>query len=138
MEEYVIAYQMVGRLFLNKFPDSSEVMKGTKACSDILIAHKTCKRHNQNDCQEVIVVPKLKARNVRSLQVLTWGEIQEKDPHAYHVFFCSQNDFEIPGGRRGFFRSVAALEEIVSSHKGTQFVSGENSAEAVVENLSYT
>ncbi|KAF5186036.1 Histidine phosphatase superfamily [Thalictrum thalictroides] len=75
---------------------------------------------------EVIVVPELKERHVGSLQGLTWGEIQEKEPEAYHAFFSSQNDLEIPGGGESFNqlceRSVAALEEIASRHKGERVI----------------
>ncbi|KAF9599399.1 hypothetical protein IFM89_036956 [Coptis chinensis] len=71
---------------------------------------------------EVIVVPELKERHVGSLQGLVWGEIKEKEPEAYHAFLSSQNDLEIPGGGESFDqlceRSVAALEEIASRHKG--------------------
>ncbi|KAF6158513.1 hypothetical protein GIB67_040027 [Kingdonia uniflora] len=75
---------------------------------------------------EVIVVPELKERHVGSLQGLVWSEIQEKEPEAYHAFFSSQNDLEIPGGGESFDqlcdRSVAALEEIASRHKGERVV----------------
>ncbi|KAL5707315.1 phosphoglycerate mutase (2,3-diphosphoglycerate-independent) [Ranunculus cassubicifolius] len=71
---------------------------------------------------EVIVVPELKERHVGSLQGLVWGEIQEKEPEAYHAFFSSQPDLEIPGDGESFDqlceRSVAALEEIASRLRG--------------------
>ncbi|KAF8369858.1 hypothetical protein HHK36_011767 [Tetracentron sinense] len=75
---------------------------------------------------EVIVVPELKERHVGSLQGLVWSEIQEKEPEAYHAFFSTQNDLEIPGGGESFNqlceRSVAALEEIASRHKGERVI----------------
>ncbi|KAL5708422.1 phosphoglycerate mutase (2,3-diphosphoglycerate-independent) [Ranunculus cassubicifolius] len=75
---------------------------------------------------EVIVVPELKERHVGSLQGLVWGEIQEKEPEAYHAFFSSQPDLEIPGGGESFDqlceRSVAALEEIASRHRGERVI----------------
>ncbi|MGF2531626.1 histidine phosphatase family protein, partial [Ralstonia pseudosolanacearum] len=84
-----------------------------------MIAHKW-------HISEVIVVPELKERHVGRLQGLVWGEIQEKEPEAYHAFFSSQNDLEIPGGGESFNqlceRSVAALEEIASRHKGERVI----------------
>ncbi|KAF8395724.1 hypothetical protein HHK36_019674 [Tetracentron sinense] len=74
----------------------------------------------------VIVVQELKERHVGSLQGLVWSEIQEKEPESYHAFFSSQYDLEIPGGGESFNqlceRSVAALEEIASRHKGERVI----------------
>ncbi|XXG52773.1 hypothetical protein AAC387_Pa03g1001 [Persea americana] len=77
-------------------------------------------------CHEVTVVPELKERHVGSLQGFVWGEIQEKVPEAYHAFFSSEKGLEIPGGGESFNqlceRSVAALEEIASRHKGERVI----------------
>ncbi|KAL5994780.1 hypothetical protein ACLOJK_024835 [Asimina triloba] len=74
----------------------------------------------------VTEVPQLKERHVGSLQGLFWGEIQEKEPEAYHAFFSSEHDLEIPGGGESFNqlceRSVEALEEIASRHKGERVI----------------
>ncbi|OVA18522.1 Histidine phosphatase superfamily [Macleaya cordata] len=75
---------------------------------------------------EVIEVPELKERHVGSLQGLYWSEIQEKEPEAYLAFFSSQRDLEIPGGGESFDqlceRSVTALQEIASKHKGERVI----------------
>ncbi|KAF8398231.1 hypothetical protein HHK36_017157 [Tetracentron sinense] len=77
-------------------------------------------------CPEVIVVPELKERHVGSLQGLFWSNSLEKEPEAHHAFFSSQDDLEIPGGGESFNqlceRSVAALEEIASRHKGERVI----------------
>ncbi|KAI3887318.1 hypothetical protein MKW92_050761 [Papaver armeniacum] len=75
---------------------------------------------------EVIEVPDLKERHVGSLQGYYWSEIQEKEPEAYLAFFSSDKDLEIPGGGESFNqlceRSVSALEEIASKHKGERVI----------------
>ncbi|KAI3834883.1 hypothetical protein MKW98_015996 [Papaver atlanticum] len=75
---------------------------------------------------EVIEVPDLKERHVGSLQGYYWSEIQEKEPEAYLAFFSSEKDLEIPGGGESFNqlceRSVSALEEIASKHKGERVI----------------
>ncbi|KAI3968233.1 hypothetical protein MKX01_018536 [Papaver californicum] len=75
---------------------------------------------------EVIEVPDLKERHVGSLQGYYWSEIQEKEPEAYLAFFSSDKDLEIPGEGESFNqlceRSVSALEEIASKHKGERVI----------------
>ncbi|KAI3885656.1 hypothetical protein MKX03_035569 [Papaver bracteatum] len=75
---------------------------------------------------KVIKVPDLKERHVGSLQGYYWSEIQEKEPEAYLVFFSSEKDLEIPGGGESFNllceRSVSALEEIASKHRGERVI----------------
>ncbi|KAI3869060.1 hypothetical protein MKX03_005002 [Papaver bracteatum] len=75
---------------------------------------------------EVIEVPDLKERHVGSLQGYYWSEIQEKEPEAYLAFFSSEKYLEIPGGGESFNqlceRSVSALEEIASKHKGERVI----------------
>ncbi|KAI3837917.1 hypothetical protein MKX03_019432 [Papaver bracteatum] len=76
---------------------------------------------------EVIEVPDLKERHVGSLQGYYWSEIQEKEPEAYLAFFSSEKDLEIPvrGGERFNLlceRSVSALEEIASKHRGERVI----------------
>ncbi|KAI3905548.1 hypothetical protein MKX01_036457 [Papaver californicum] len=63
--------------------------------------------------------------HVESLQGYYWSEIQEKEPEAYLAFFSSDKDLEIPI-RESFNqlceRSVSALEEIASKHKGERVI----------------
>ncbi|KAG9454901.1 hypothetical protein H6P81_007805 [Aristolochia fimbriata] len=81
---------------------------------------------NKCHIHQVIEVPELKERHVGSLQGLYWTEIQEKEPEAYHAFFSPEDDLEIPGGGESFNqlceRSLAALYEIASRHKGERVI----------------
>ncbi|XP_058078159.1 metal-independent phosphoserine phosphatase-like [Magnolia sinica] len=96
----------------------SSELKRAKNTAEMIA--KNCHIH------EVIEIPELKERHVGSLQGLVWGEIEEKEPEAYHAFFSSQNDLEIPGGGESFNqlceRSVGALEELASRHKGERVI----------------
>ncbi|KAK9157364.1 hypothetical protein Scep_003938 [Stephania cephalantha] len=106
---------------------SKELKPAAIYSSDLMRAKNTAEMIAKRcHIDEVIVVTELKERHVGSLQGYVWGEIKEKEPEACNAFFSTQNDVEIPGGGESFDqlceRSVAALEEIASRHKGERVI----------------